>query len=199
MIRSVSYDQSEILIWILQLYVPSGRFDADPTFSKGGFYKNVPKPALCFDINPVVPGVIRADCRHLPLEDESLDSMVLDPPFLATTGKSLATNDGNIINRRFSVCISEKELALLYQDALREARRILRANGVLVFKCMDKVSSGMQYMMHCQVYNWATDLGFEALDLFILLAKNRLVADWQRNQKHARKYHAFTWVFKKRK
>ncbi len=64
---------------------------------------------------------------------------------------------------------------------------------------MDKVSSGRQYMMHCQVYNWATDLSFETLDLFILLAKNRLVADWQRNQKHAWKFHCFTWVFKKRK
>ena len=53
-------------------------------------------------------------------------------------------------------------------------------------------------MMHCHVYNWATRAGFEPLDLFVLLARNRLVANWQRNQKHARKYHSYFWVFRKR-
>ena len=69
----------------------------------------------------------------------------------------------------------------------------------MVFKCQDKVSSGRQYMTHCSVYQWAVAQGFEALDLFILLAKSRLIANWQRNQKHARKYHSYFWVFRKRK
>ena len=30
------------------------------------------------------------------------------------------------------------------------------------------------------------------------LARNRLVANWQRNQQHARKYHSYFWVFRKR-
>lgn len=41
-------------------------------------------------------------------------------------------------------------------------------------------------------------LGFYPKDLFILLAKSRLVADWQKNsQKNARKYHSYFWVFEK--
>ena len=83
-------------------------------------------------------------------------------------------------------------------DAMQEAARILAPRGVLVMKCQDKVSSGKQYMMHCDIYNWAASLGFEVCDLFILLAKNRLVADWQRNQKHARKFHCYFWVFRKK-
>ena len=53
-------------------------------------------------------------------------------------------------------------------------------------------------MSHVFIMNEAVKIGFYPRDLFILLAKNRLVADWQiRNQKNARKYSCFFWVFEK--
>ena len=53
-------------------------------------------------------------------------------------------------------------------------------------------------MTHCFVYNEAVKLGYYPKDLFILLAKSRLVADWQtKNQKNARKFHSYFWVFQK--
>lgn len=198
-IKSISYDQDELLQWIIRLYVDEGRFDLDPTFSTGGFYRKIPQPKLCYDLVPQRDNVVQADCRKLPLQSGSIRSIIIDPPFLATTGKSLAGNTGNIINRRFSVARSERELAALYEATIMEANRVLCPGGILVFKCQDKVSSGKQYMMHCNVYQWAILQGFEVLDLFILLARSRLVANWQRNQKHARKYHCYFWVFRKRK
>ena len=198
-IRSVSDNQTEILKWILKLYVPEGSFEADSTYSRGGFYKDIPSPRLCFDLNPQSEGIIQADCRALPLEDGSISSLVFDPPFLATTGQSLKKSGGNIINRRFTVCGSEAELQNLYADAVREARRVLKPGGVFVFKCQDKVSSGKQYWMHCLVYELAMKNGFEAVDLFVLTARSRLIANWQRNQRHARKYHCYFWVFRKKK
>ena len=116
----------------------------------------------------------------------------------ATTGKSLAGGTGNRINRRFGVFPDEKSLHGFYRDALKEAYRVLKPGGVLIFKCQDKTSSGKQFFSHCFIWQAAIDAGFYPLDLFILLAKSRLVADWQRvNQKHARKYNAFFWVFQK--
>lgn len=48
------------------------------------------------------------------------------------------------------------------------------------------------------VMNEAIKVGFYPKDLFVLLAKNRIVADWQvKNQKNARKYHSYFWVFEK--
>jgi len=41
-IKSISYDQDELLQWIIRLYVEDGRFDIDPTFSTGGFYRIIP-------------------------------------------------------------------------------------------------------------------------------------------------------------
>ena len=199
LIKSISYDQDELLQWIISLYVETGRFDVDPTFSTGGFYRKIPPTKLCYDLMPQRDSVVQADCRNLPLQSGSISSIIIDLPFLATTGKSLAGNTGNIINHRFSVAKSEQELAALYEAAIREANRVLCPGGILVFKCQDKVSSGKQYMMHCNVYQWAILQGFEVLDLFVLLARSRLVANWQRNQKHARKYHCYFWVFRKRK
>ena len=200
-IKSISYDQSEIINNILQLHVPSHKIDCDPTYSKGIFYKNtgVQSPQYKYDIVPQTEEVVQADCRKLPLSDNILECIMFDPPFLATTGKSLTENDGgNIINKRFGVYPSEKELHQFYIDSLKEFHRILKDKGILIFKCQDKVSSGKQYMTHCFVMNEAIKVGFYPKDLFVLLAKNRIVADWQvKNQKNARKYHSYFWVFEK--
>jgi hypothetical protein len=81
---------------------------------------------------------------------------------------------------------------------MKEFYRVLNNKGILIFKCQDKVSSGKQYMTHVFIYNEAVKIGYYPKDLFILLAKNRIVADWQlKNQKHARKFHSYFWVFQK--
>lgn len=200
MIKSISYDQSEIIKDIINLHSPNGRIDVDATYSLGKFYSGtrIEKPRYCYDIRPQVEGVEYADCRNLPLPDESVETIMFDPPFLATTGKSLKEREGNIINKRFGVYENELALHNFYVDAMKEAYRILKPSGILIFKCQDKVSSGKQYMSHVFICNKAIQLGFYPKDLFILLARNRLVADWQRNQKHARKYHCYFWVFEKK-
>ena len=200
LVRSISYDQGEIIRNILKLHVPEGKIDCDPTFSTGAFYNGtgIDLPQYRFDISPQRSDVVQADARHLPLDDGCISCMMLDPPFLATKGKSLNSTDGNIINRRFGVYPDEKSLHRCYSDMLTEAYRILKPDGILIFKCQDKVSSGKQYLSHVFIVNEAVRIGFYPKDLFVLLAKSRLVAEWQkRNQKHSRKYHAYFIVLQK--
>ncbi len=201
MVKSISYDQGEIINWILQLHVPNHKIDCDCTYSIGNFYKRtgIEEPKYKFDINPKIDGVEYGDSRDLPLGGDSIECMMFDPPFLSTTGKSLTEDaDNNIINRRFGIYPSEQELYQFYMDSLKEAHRVLKDKGILIFKCQDKISSGKQYMSHCFIYNEAIRVGFYPKDLFVLLAKNRLVADWQvKNQKNARKFHSYFWVFEK--
>ena len=93
---------------------------------------------------------------------------------------------------------TEKSLHQFYVNAMKEFYRVLRNKGILIFKCQDKVSSGKQYISHVFICNIAVEIGYYPKDLFILLAKNRIVANWQlKNQKNARKFHSYFWVFEK--
>ena len=199
-IKSISYNQDEIINNIISLHCKDG-IDLDPTYSKGNFYKKIKQPKLKFDLFPQSNDVLYGDCRNLPIQSQSINTIMFDPPFLATRGPSLnLKNDSNKINKRFGVYPTEQELHRFYIDSLREFYRILNDDGIVIFKCQDKNSSQKQYFSHCFIYNIAVEIGFYPKDLFILAVKNRIVADWQaKNQKHARKFHSYFWVLKKSK
>ena len=201
MISSVMYDDVEAIKNALKLHCDNQDIDLDSTYSTGGFYKGgfIKKPRFCFDIDPQVPGVIKADAAKLPLADSSVKTIIFDPPFLATTGPSLKSkNKNNKLNKRFGVFPNEPALFKFYEDAIKELYRVCKKGGTLIFKCQDKVSSGKQYFSHCFIYNKAVEVGWYPKDFFILISKRRLIADWQRaHQIHARKFHCYYWIFKK--
>jgi len=200
MIRSVVKSDTTALRAILKLHCRVPQIDLDPTYSTGGFYKKgVKQPRLKFDIDPKTSDVLPANVTDLPLQNESVEVIVFDPPFLATTGPSLKTEDkSNRINKRFGVYPDEPSLFKMYSEALIELHRVCKPGGTLIFKCQDKVSSGVQYFSHCIIYNEAIKAGWYPADLLVKIVKNRLVADWQiANQKTARKFHCYWWVFRK--
>lgn len=199
MVKSISYDEQEIIDGILKLHC-STDIELDPTYSKGNFYKKrTTKPKYKFDLYPQLSEVVQANAEALPIEPSTINTMMFDPPFLATKGKSLTIeNSSNKINKRFGVYPTENELHTFYVNALKEFYRVLKPNGILIFKCQDKVSSGIQYFSHMFIMNEAVKVGFYCKDMFILLAKQRIVANWQlANQKNARKFHSYFLVLQK--
>lgn len=196
---SIANTDDEAISAILSLHT-KGKIDVDVTYSKGNFYKgSIEEPNYKFDLYPQTSDTIESDARNVPLPSESVNTVMFDPPFLATTGKSLTKNDkSNKINKRFGVFPTEQELHQFYVDAMKEQYRILKQGGVLIFKCQDKVSSGKQYFSHVFIINEAVKIGFYPKDMIILLATNRIVADWQKkSQKHCRKYHSYYLVLEK--
>ena len=192
-IRSVSDSQTEILRSVITLYAPTG-FDLDPTYSKGNFYKEIPEPRIKMDIAPQMSDVIQASSTDLPLQDNTLDSIVFDPPFLALVAPPTRKT---IIPARFSYFNKwPADLYDMYYHSLKEFYRVLKDKGIVVFKCQDSVDSGKQYMIHNDVINMAHSIGFYTKDLFILIAKNRVIKAMTR-QFHARKFHSYFIVFKK--
>jgi len=191
-IKSISFDQDEIIQWIIELYCPNG-FELDPTYSIGNFYKKIPAPTYKFDIQPQAPDIKQADCRNLPFADASIGSIMFDPPFIASIPKGQPTG---IINQRFGYYRNiQRELWSMYHEALREFYRLLKENGVLVFKCQDTIDSCKQYFSHVEIISYAVKLGFYPKDLFVLLAKHRIIGKTHRNQQHARKFHSYFLVF----
>src|SRR3972149_3180572 len=136
-IKTTSYDNDEIIKDIMFLYCKNG-FELDPTYSTGNFYNHIPKPKYKYDLNPQAREVLKADCRKLPHEKDSINSIMFDPPFICGIPKECPAG---IIKSRFGYYKNVPELLDMYCDAMREFYRILKPGAVLVFKCQDTVDS----------------------------------------------------------
>ena len=107
MIRSVYYNQQEIISSVMEL-CHIDRFDADVTYGNGQFYKNMTSPKFCFDIDSEALGKaaasddsikITASSNNIPLDDNSVSSLMFDPPFL--TYVKAAREHNSIMAKRF--------------------------------------------------------------------------------------------------
>jgi len=197
MISTISYDQHEIIRNIISLHCNDG-IELDPTYSKGVFYNksDITPPRYKFDLYPQTDDTIQSDASTLPLKDESIQSMMFDPPFLEKKKKN---KPSGIIGKRFHGFRYIPDLWEWYDKCIPEFYRILKPKGVLIFKCQDTVSSGKQWFSHVHIMNEAEKNGFYVKDLFVLMAKSRMQGHNHTNQKHARKFHSYFLVFEKKK
>lgn len=195
-ISTISYDQSVIIKDILKLYINDVTFDLDVTYSKGNFYKanGLVQPRFKSDLYPQTPDTLKSNANNLPLPNGIIKSLMFDPPFLAGYTKPKPTGK---MGERFHGFRYIKDLWEWYDQCLIEHHRLLIDKGWLVFKCQDTVSSGKQHLSHVHIINEAEKVGFYCKDIFILLAKSRLIGHNHSNQKHARKFHSYFLVFQK--
>ena len=188
---------------ILSLHVPPGAVVADVTYGKGIFWKRVPHGRYTLKATDIEQGV---DCRHLPYEDESIDCVVLDPPYmeglyrehkrsLAGAGTHAAFRETYSSGSPISGPKYHAAVLDLYFVAGREAFRVLRPYGVLIVKCQDEVSANLQHLTHVQIINRYCADGFYAKDLFVVVRTNRPAVSRMLRQEHARKNHSYFPVF----
>ena len=205
-IKNISSNQFEILYNIMQLYNDGKPFECDMTYSSGKFYDRggefaIPQPSLKFDVMPQFDDVVKIEpWGKLPLDDNSLSSMVIDLPFIIAPRNSpscMAENEkdgSNIIFKRFSSYYPALELYQSYWHWLEETYRVLRPDGLCVFKCQDNVSGGKFHNVSSFSFMVAHKLGFTIEDKFILEAKSRLISGKVKKQMHARNYTSVFWV-----
>ena len=198
MIKSISFDQTEILENIIALHC-AHYIDADVTYSKGNFYKKLPRPEWCSDLAPQFDFVRQADCRNLPVENESFNTVILDGPFSVGSGKSLLVKKKgqNITPGRFGVFRTGKLLTEFYEQSIPEMYRILKPGGILIQKIQPVVACSKQWLNHFVSIKAALAAGFTFKDEFVLLAKQRPISGKIKKQQHARKFHSYFYVFKK--
>lgn len=194
---SVFDNEDKLLGALLDIHCEGKDIDLDPMYNKGHFYRGwVNKPPLRFDLNAEQKGydAKNGDATHLPIKDGSIGVMILDPPFMfGRHGKT----DENRVQKRYTMFDTWKDLERCYKGALKEASRVLRKRGVLIFKCQDYTDSKTT-MTHCLVYEWAVSEGFYAKDIAILNLNQPKIYNGNLKQKHLRKTHCYFWVFIKR-
>jgi tRNA G10 N-methylase Trm11 len=199
-------NNDEIFPKILELYVPKGSTVADVTYGKGVFWRRISKSDYILKASDIETGI---DCRKLPYEKESIDCVVLDPPYmeglfrgnfnhLAGSGSHVAFRQHYSNGKPTNEGPKWHDAVLdLYFRAGEEAHRVLRKTGILIVKCQDEVSANKQNLTHVQIINKYEQLGFQTEDLFVVIRTNRPSVSRILKQRHARKNHSYFLVFRK--
>lgn len=192
---SVFNNDGEILKAISDIHLKGKWYDLDCTYSKGVFYKEVPQPKLKSDLIPLFDDVVESDCQKLEfVADNSLESIVFDPPFLFRNRKS---DNNDKICARFSYFKSYDELMQMYKNSLDCFRVKLQNKGILAFKCQD-MTDGKFYCTHNDIIDYATNIGFKLNDIVIKATTQKLQRD-AKQQNCVAKVHSYWLVFQNTK
>lgn len=195
LIKTISDDQQEILNNIIKLYTPEG-IQCDFTHSKGVFYRDniVKSPQWKFDKFPEqCKGVLPLDDVEKYIENDSLYSCIVDLPFLVT--KKEWTKNCKM-HQRFNSFDNMKEATEVNKYMLKLSYEKLKKKGIMIMKTQDIYTAGHQIWFSHYVHEWAEEQGFKVVDKFILTSDVRMLSHGM-NQKCARKYHSYFFVFKK--
>lgn len=194
-IKTTYTDETDLIKNMFKLYNENKlTVDLDPTYSKGVFWRNLEDPKLKFDLIPQAKGVVQSDCTNLPLGDESINSIMFDPPFVL----GIVNSKKGIIGNRFSGFKTMKDLKQMYSKSLEEFYRILNKGGFVFFKCQDTVTSGKQFFTHIFIIEKAMELGFEVDDLFVYVRENAIIDPKWKKQLHAKKTHCYYLVLRRK-
>ena len=203
-------NNEEIFPLILSLYVPVGAEIADVTYGKGVFWKKVNQADYILHFSDIKTGV---DCRNLPYKNQSMDCVVIDPPYMEgfyrRNNDHLAGNgtfssfreaysDGSIYEQKTGAPKYHDAVLDMYYSAGYEAMRVLKTNGILIIKCQDEVSANKQHLTHVEIINEYTKNGLVVEDLFVMIRNNKPNISTLKKQVHARKNHSYFLVFRKK-
>lgn len=191
---SIFDSDGEILTAIDNIFLKNKWYDLDCTYSKGVFYYDIKQPKIKSDLYPQYEDVIESDCTKLDfIENNTLNSIVYDPPFLFRNRKSINSDK---ISKRFTYFKSYEDLQDMYKKSMDCIYSKLKKGGYLLFKCQD-MTDGKFYCTHNFIINYAEIIGFELKDIIIKKAKSKLQKD-AKQQNCVAKIHSYWLVLKKK-
>lgn len=189
---------------ILRLYSKPGDVVLDMTWGKGVFWKKVDLAALDlslikndqFILGPEVD--FNYDFRQTEFDTGVFDIVVLDPPYMTSTGTIMEGLNKCYRNNNSTPLKTMDDVLKFYREGIQEARRILKPYGLLIVKCKDMTGWGIKTWIHTKIMMESE--GFRCEDLFILVwggGAGRLFDPKWKNQKHSRKNNSFFVILKK--
>lgn len=190
---SVSESQSDILKSILAIHLSGrDRYDCDLTAWKCGFYRDgLLRPYWLYDKYPQIDDVKNLEDIDNDSIYGALKSVVIDLP---TTVQMPSTKKINI-EMAFS---SMDELYAEHKKMLNLAYRLLRSDGVLVYKTMDFTYQNTPMWISDYVLREAINQGFELADKYIYIDSKHTKIDRRRTRYTASvPAHAYFFVFRK--
>lgn len=178
---------ADLLAAALQMYAKDGETIADVTYGRGVFWRNIDERRFTLLKSDISTGV---DFRRLPYDGESVNVLVLDPPYM---------HGGATVKASINDCYhnengSHESVIRLYAEGILEAARVLKkGTGRILVKTQDETESGKQRLSHVEIITLLEILGYEIVDVFVLIQET-IPAMRESYQKTARKNHSYLIV-----
>jgi hypothetical protein len=168
----------------------------DSTYNAGRFWKTSTRNVVSMDIDPQHNPVYLCDNRNMVgVPDSSFGTVVFDPPHVGPQGRDKSVKRFDVDFGATIECGKEQNwnLSYYYPDFLKEAKRVLKPNGLLLAKITDMVNNHKSKWPHVDFMRMAEEAGFTVCDLIIKIRKGPMRSTKWKNAHHARKRHCF-WI-----
>ncbi len=168
----------------------------DATYNAGRFWNGSTRQVVSMDMDPRYNPDIVADNREMPgVEDESFAVVVYDPPHVGPQGRDKSTKRFDVDFGATVECGKQHgwNLSYLYPPFLRQAKRVLKPDGILLAKITDMVNNHRSRWPHCDFMRMAEEAGFGVCDLIVKIRKGPMKSTKWKRAHHARKRHCF-WI-----
>lgn len=168
----------------------------DATHNAGRFWRNSKRRVVSMDIDPQYKPMIVADNRNMVgVKDASFSVVVYDPPHVGPQGRDKSSKRFDVDFGATMPCGPSENwtLSYLYPPFLKEAKRVLKPEGLLLAKITDMVNNHRSRWAHCDFMSMAHEAGFTVCDLIVKIRRGPMVSDRWKTAHHARKRHCF-WI-----
>lgn len=168
----------------------------DATYNTGRFWKGSSRDVWSMDINPKYKTRIVGDNRIMEgVLSSMFGTVVYDPPHVGPQGRDKSVKRFDVDFGATIECGKQHDwsLSYLYPPFLRQAKRVLKPNGLLLAKITDMVNSHRSRWAHCDLMRMAEEAGFTVCDLIIKIRRGPMMSNKWKEAHHARKRHCF-WI-----
>lgn len=168
----------------------------DATYNAGRFWKGLNRYVVSMDIDPQYEPMIVCDNRNMVgVGSARFGAVVYDPPHVGPQGRDKSKKRFDVDFGATVECGKEHDwnLSYLYPPFLKEAKRVLKPNGLLLAKITDMVNNHKSKWPHVDFMRMAEEAGFTVCDLIIKIRNGPMVSTKWKEAHHARKRHCF-WI-----
>ena len=168
----------------------------DATYNAGRFWKGSTREVVSMDIDPRYKPMIVGDNRKMEgVPSSHYGVVVYDPPHVGPQGRDKSRKRFDVDFGATMPCGADENwnLSYLYPPFLKQAKRVLKPEGLLLAKITDMVNSHRSKWPHCDFMRMAEEAGFTVCDLIVKVRTGPMVSTKWKKAHHARKRHCF-WI-----
>lgn len=168
----------------------------DATYNAGRFWKGSNRRVISMDIDPQYKPMIVGDNRVMRgVRSLKFGAVVYDPPHVGPQGRDKSKKRFDVDFGARIECGKDHDwnLSYLYPPFLKQAKRVLKPDGLLFAKITDMVNNHKSKWPHVDFMRMAEEEGFTVCDLIVKVRNGPMVSNKWKEAHHARKRHCF-WI-----